>query len=162
MAAERDVVDGIRDDWARRRPDLDTAPVAVVGRILRAARVLQEVADAQLAGAGLTRAEFDVLSQLRRHGAPLRPGDLTAGVVGSPAATTKRLHKLGAAGLVRRGADPDDARAARVSLTAAGERLVDDLLPRQLAADAELLEVFTPDQREQLAALLRSALLAWE
>ena len=49
-----------------------------------------------------------------------------------------------------------------MSLTAAGERLVDDLLPRQLAADAELLEVFTPGQREQLAALLRSALIAWE
>ena len=58
--------------------------------------------------------------------------------------------------------DPEDGRAARVSLTGAGERLVDELLPRQLAAEAELLEAFTPEQREQLAELLRSALLAWE
>ena len=162
MGTGRDVVDGIRDAWAQRRPELDTAPIAVVGRILRAARFLQEAADDRLAGAGLTRAEFDVLSQLRRHGGPLRAGDLTAGVVGSPAATTKRLHKLGEAGLVRRTVDPEDGRAARVSLTGAGEQLVDELLPRQLAAEAELLEAFTPDQREQLAELLRSALLAWE
>lgn len=158
----RDVVDDIQDAWAQRFPELDTEPVAVVGRILRAARFLQEAADERLAGAGLTRTEFDVLSQLRRSGTPLRPGELTAGVVGSPAATTKRLHKLLDAGLVRRAVDPQDGRAARVSLTPSGERLVDELLPRQLEADAALLEVLTPDQRRSLAGLLRAALRGWE
>jgi len=162
MAANRDAVDEIRAVWAGRRPELDTEPIAVVGRILRAARFLQQAADDRLSDAGVTRAEFDVLSQLRRNDAPLRPGDLTAGVVGSPAATTKRLHKLTAAGLVTRTPDPDDARAARVTLTPSGERLVDEVLPRQLAAEAELLDVLTPAQRESLAALLRTALLAWE
>ena len=162
MAARRDAVDEIRTIWAARRPDLDTEPIAVVGRILRAARFLQQAADDWLADARVTRAEFDVLSQLRRTDTPLRPGDLTAGVVGSPAATTKRLHKLTAAGLVTRTPDPDDARAARVALTPAGERLVDEVLPRQLAAEAELLEALTPAQRDQLAGLLRTALLAWE
>ncbi|GAA4688719.1 MarR family transcriptional regulator [Pseudonocardia yuanmonensis] len=162
MAADRDAVDEIRAIWAVRRPDLDTGPIAVVGRILRAARFLQQAADDWLADAGVTRAEFDLLSQLRRTDAPLRPGDLTAGVVGSPAATTKRLHKLTAAGLVTRTPDPDDARAARVALTPAGEQLVDDLLPRQIAAEARLLEVLTPAQRESLAGLLRTALIAWE
>ncbi|MCE3550351.1 MarR family transcriptional regulator [Pseudonocardia sp. RS11V-5] len=162
MTANRDAIDEIQAVWSARRPDLDTAPIAVAGRILRAARFLQQAADDWLADAGVTRAEFDVLSQLRRNDAPLRPGDLTAGVVGSPAATTKRLHKLTAAGLVTRTPDPDDARAARVALTGAGERLVDEVLPRQVAAEAELLEVFTPAERESLAALLRTALLAWE
>ncbi|MDN5914284.1 MAG: MarR family transcriptional regulator [Pseudonocardia sp.] len=162
MTSRRDVVDDIRATWAVRFPELDTEPMEVIGRILRAARFLQEAADGWLAGAGLTRAEFDLLSQLRRSGAPLRPGELTAGVVGSPAATTKRLHKLVDAGLVRRATDPDDARAARVSLTPSGERLVDELLPRQLVAEESLLEVLTPDQQRRLAGLLRTALLGWE
>ncbi|GAA4544578.1 MarR family transcriptional regulator [Pseudonocardia xishanensis] len=157
-----DAVDAIRAVWAQRRPELDTEPIAVVGRILRAARFLQETADAWLSDAGVTRTEFDVLSQLRRSDVPLRPGELTAGVVGSPAATTKRLHKLVGAGLVTREPDPADARAARVALTPAGEALVDELLPRQLAAEAQLLEALTPDQRRVLAGLLRTALEAWE
>ncbi|MCW0213799.1 MAG: MarR family transcriptional regulator [Pseudonocardia sp.] len=162
MAAERDAVDGIRADWAALRPELDTAPIDVVGRILRAARFLQQASEAWLAPAGLTRGEFDVLTQLRRAGHPLRPGDLTAGVVGSPAATTKRLHKLTSAGLVVRAADPADGRAALVELTGAGAELVDEVLPRQVDAERELVSVLDADQRAQLAVLLRTALLAWE
>ncbi|SDF56212.1 MarR family winged helix-turn-helix transcriptional regulator [Pseudonocardia oroxyli] len=157
-----DAVDVIRVAWAQRRPDLDTEPIAVVGRIMRAARYLEAAADERLAAVGITRTEFDVLSQLRRSPVPLRPGDLTAGVVGSPAATTKRLHKLVGVGLVTRSTDPEDARAARVGLTPAGEALVDAVLPEQLAAEAELLSIFTPEQRGALADLLRTALAAWE
>jgi DNA-binding MarR family transcriptional regulator len=162
MPAERDAIDGIRADWAALRPDLDTEPIEVLGRILRAARVLQQAADAWLESSGITRSEFDVLSQLRRAGRGLRPGDLTAGIVGSPAATTKRIHKLVAAGLVLRVADPADGRAALVELTPAGAELVDEVLPRQIEAERGLASVLDADQRAQLASLLRTALLAWE
>jgi DNA-binding MarR family transcriptional regulator len=162
MPAERDAIDGIRADWAALRPDLDTEPIEVLGRILRAARVLQQAADAWLESSGITRSEFDVLSQLRRAGRGLRPGDLTAGIVGSPAATTKRIHKLVAAGLVLRTPDPADGRAALVELTPAGVELVDEVLPRQVEAERRLASVLDADQRAQLASLLRTALLAWE
>ncbi|QAY61560.1 MarR family transcriptional regulator [Microbacterium protaetiae] len=159
---DEDMVDRIRADWAQMRPELDTAPIAVMGRILLAARLAQERSDAAMTAAGLTRAEFDLLSQLRRSLLPLRPGDLTRGIVGSPAATTKRLHRLGELGLVQRTADPLDGRAARVSLTEKGRQLIDDLLPRQLADEAELLAALTPQQQAQLGALLRVLLRAWE
>ena len=156
-----DEVDRIRADWARIRPDLDTSAIAVIGRILLAARLVQEDAEPRMAAAGLTRAEFDVLSQLRRSSGPLRPGDLTRGVVGSPAATTKRLQRLASAGLIARDADPHDRRAARVSLTDAGRTLVDDLLPDQLTTEASLLAGLTPPQQQQLAELLRRLLRSW-
>jgi len=156
-----DAVDQIRAEWAEMRPELDTAPIAVIGRILLAAKTLQERADRSLADAGVTRAEFDLLSQLRRSAAPLRPGDLTRGIVGSPAATTKRLHRLGEAGLVVRSADPDDGRAVRVSLTTEGRRLVDRVLPEQLDAEARLLTALTPHRQDELADLLRTLLVSW-
>lgn len=157
-----DAVDRILAGWASTRPDLDTTPIAVIGRIFRAARVLQERADATLASRGLTRAEFDLLSQLRRSGEALRPSALTAGVVGSAAATTKRLTRLSAAGLVLREVDPDDGRAARVHLTEGGRALVDELLPVLLQAEQPLVDVYTPEEREQLAALLRKGLRHWD
>ena len=156
-----DDVDRIRADWAATRPELDTTPIDVVGRILLAARIIQENAEARMSAAGLTRAEFDLLSQLRRSAEPLRPGDLTRGIVGSPAATTKRLHRLAEAGLVVRAADPADGRAVRVSLTEAGRHLVDDLLPPQLTDEAELLAALTARQRTELGNLLRVLLRSW-
>jgi DNA-binding MarR family transcriptional regulator len=162
MGAERDAIDRIRAEWAALRPGLDTEPIEVFGRILRAARVLQQASDSWLEPSGITRSEFDVLTQLRRAGRGLRPGDLTAGIVGSPAATTKRIHKLVAAGLVLRVPDPADGRAALVELTPAGVALVDEVLPRQIEAERELASVLAPAQRAQLASLLRTALLAWE
>lgn len=160
--AETDRIDVIRAAWAERRPDIDTAPIGVVGRILLAARLLQDAAEPLMTQAQLTRAEFDLLTQLRRSDRALRPGDLTAGLVGSPAATTKRLQRLTDAGLVARSPDPTDGRASRVSLTAAGARLVDDLFPRQLDDERALLTVLSADDQAQLAAILRRALRAWE
>lgn len=159
---EDDAVDRIRSEWAAMRPELDTSAIAVAGRIQLAARIIQDSAEQRMAAAGLTRAEFDVLSQLRRSAAPLRPGDLTRGIVGSPAATTKRLHRLGEAGLVVRATDPADGRAVRVSLTAAGRDLVDRLLPGQLADEGALLAGLTPRQQAQLADLLRVLLRSWD
>jgi len=156
-----DAVDRIRAEWAEMRPELDTAPVAVIGRILLAAKTLQERADRNLADAGVSRAEFDLLSQLRRSPEPLRPGDLTRGVVGSPAATTKRLHRLGEAVFVVRSADPDDGRAVRVSLTDEGRALIDRVLPTQLAEEAGLLTALAPERQGELADLLRTLLVSW-
>ncbi|WEG10192.1 MarR family transcriptional regulator [Microbacterium horticulturae] len=156
-----DSIDRIRTEWARMRPGLDTAPIAVLGRVLLAAKTVQERADQNLADAGVSRAEFDLLSQLRRSQAPLRPGDLTRGIVGSPAATTKRLHRLAEAELVVRSADPDDGRASRVSLTDAGRELIDRVLPAQLAEEAQLLAGLPPARQRELADLLRELLISW-
>ena len=66
----RDDVDELADAWARERPDLDLAPVAVFSRISRLARHLDLARREAFAAHDIESWEFDVLAALRRAGAP--------------------------------------------------------------------------------------------
>src|SRR5947199_999818 len=65
---DRDHVDDVRAQWATARPDLDTAPVAVIARLGRATAYLDARVDAALRDFGLTREAWDLLASLRRAG----------------------------------------------------------------------------------------------
>jgi hypothetical protein len=73
-----DHVDRLLEQWRRQRPDLDPAPMGVVGRIMRAARALEREIQATFATYDLQLGEFDVLATLRRAGPPYQ---LTAGAL---------------------------------------------------------------------------------
>ena len=63
-----DVVDRLTQQWALEKPELDTEPMAIMGRILRIAKHM-EIEVAQLHKRyGLKLGEFDVLATLRRSG----------------------------------------------------------------------------------------------
>src|SRR5690348_5407583 len=70
--AYADHVDAVRAQWTRVRPDLDTEPLAVVGRLGRAVGHLDRHLADFFARYGLTRAHWDVLAALRRSGPPYR------------------------------------------------------------------------------------------
>ncbi len=65
-----DEVDRIVDAWARERPDLDFSPLQVLSRVGRLARHLERARRTAFAASDLELWEFDVLSALRRAGAP--------------------------------------------------------------------------------------------
>lgn len=157
-----DAVDRLLAQWRRERPDLDVAPMGVVGRISRAARLVELEQRATFAAHGLDRASFDALATLRRAGAPhqLTPGQLMAAAMVTSGAITQRLDRLEERGLVTRATAPHDARVVLVTLTAAGRAVVDAALPDHLAAEERLLAGLTRDERGQLAGLLRRFLLA--
>src|SRR5688572_28269755 len=67
-----DEVDRIVDDWERERPDLDFAPLQVLSRVARLAKHLDRARRQAFARSELEASEFDVLSALRRAGAPYR------------------------------------------------------------------------------------------
>src|SRR5450432_2615596 len=73
-----DEVDDLVAGWRAERPDLDVEPLQVLSRVSRLARHLDRARRAAFAGHGLESWEFDVLSALRRQGAPyqLSPGAL--------------------------------------------------------------------------------------
>src|SRR5919107_3823238 len=98
-----DAVDRIAEQWARERPDLDVAPMLVVGRLHRAADLLDQELRTVFAQADLGNGDFDVLASLRRAGAPYRltPTELTASLMVTSGAVTKRVDRLERAGLVR-------------------------------------------------------------
>ncbi|MFL6158417.1 MAG: MarR family transcriptional regulator, partial [Marmoricola sp.] len=68
----QDAVDRIVAQWAVERPELDTGPMQVVGRIHRIADLLEAGLRPPFAAEGLGNGDFDVLASLRRAGAPYR------------------------------------------------------------------------------------------
>ncbi|MFE5813992.1 MarR family winged helix-turn-helix transcriptional regulator [Streptomyces sp. NPDC056479] len=149
-----DTVAAVVRQWQTVHPELDTAPMEIIGRINRCAALLQQAEDAPLRRAGLSRPEFDLLGALRRTGHELTPSELARETFSSGAAVTKRLKQLAERGLVERRGDTRDRRVAHLRLTDAGRELVDDLLPEQLAYETAVLSELDPEGRGELAALL--------
>ncbi len=156
----RDHIDRIVALWAAERPDLDTTPMAVLGRFFRAERLADTVLSDALAAHGLQPGWFDLLAALRRAGAPyeLNPTELTRATMLSSGGTTKRLDRLAEAGLVERRDDPDDRRGTLVRLTRRGKRVIDRAVESHIQNEARLLRSFTPSELRTLDALLRKLL----
>jgi len=151
-----DPIDALVEQWQRERPGLDARPMATVGRLLRAARRVDEAIESQLAGHGLQVGWFDVLSALRRAGAPhrLTPGQLTRALMLSTGGMTKRLDRMQDAGLVERTVADGDRRSVLVALTPHGLTLIDRVVEDHLANEERLLRDLTQADRTRLERLL--------
>ncbi|MDM7855980.1 MarR family winged helix-turn-helix transcriptional regulator [Cellulomonas alba] len=157
-----DAVERARAQWRERRPDVDTSGMAVVARVLRLAALMAREHDDALARDGLTTGEFEVLAALRRADRPLRAHEV-ATVTSSPGATlTKRLDRLGAAGLVERRTLERDRRGVLVSLSDEGRALVDAVLPGHAGREAAVLADLSDDERATLASLIARVLATAE
>ncbi|MDT0467835.1 MarR family winged helix-turn-helix transcriptional regulator [Streptomyces gibsoniae] len=157
-----DTVAGVVRQWHAVRPDIDTGPMEIIGRVNRCAALLQQAEDAPLRRAGLTRPEFDVLGTLRRTGHELTPGEIARETFSSGAAVTKRLKQLTERGLVERRGDTRDRRVAHVRLTDAGRDLVDAVLPEQLTYETAVLSGLDGQEQSRLASLLGELLFQLE
>ena len=159
---EKDPIDEILDQWSEERPDLDTASLGVVIRVMTLYRSFSRQATRALEPLDLELWEYDVLAALRRQGAPFalpatrlaRETDLSSG------AMTNRIDRLEARGLVRRRPDPHDRRGVNVSLTAKGRKLIDDAIQHRLDSAKDSLQALSNAQQRELARLLRIAVLA--
>lgn len=85
---------------------------------------------------------------------PMRVSILGSALRTSPPATSRLLERLAGAGLVVREADPGDARAALVRLTALGQEVALDLVGTGDRLAAELLEDWSAGDRDALAGFL--------
>ena len=155
-----DHVDTVLEQWRRERPDLDSSPVAVVGRVSRLSRALEDRLEPVYAEHGLDGGLFDVLATLRRQGPPyqLSPRELADASMLTSSGTTKRLDRLERAGLIARKPDPDDRRGVLIELTPAGGKLIDAAYPEHMANEDRLLAALTKTERKQLASLLKKLL----
>ena len=119
---KKDQVDYIRSQWVKQKPEIDTSPMAVVGRISRISRHIDRLLQKNYSNFGLNGGEFDVLATLRRAGHPyqLIPTDMFNSMMLSSGAMTNRLDRLEKAGLIQRTPNPDDRRGILVGLTDKG------------------------------------------
>jgi DNA-binding MarR family transcriptional regulator len=157
---EPDHIDSIVAQWHRERPDLDVSALALLGRLFRAAQLADIALAEGTASHRLQPGWFDLLAVLRRAGPPyeLRPTDLMQATMLSSGGITKRLDRLGEAGLVERRPDPDDRRGALVRLTRKGHVVIDRALERHIADEERLLQPLSRADRRALDKSLRRLL----
>jgi DNA-binding MarR family transcriptional regulator len=155
-----DYVDRILAEWRRERPDLNTAPMGLFGRLHRAAQLSDAVLGTQLVRRDLRPGWFDLLAALRRAGRPyeLNPTQLMRATLLSSGGTTKRLDRLAEAGLVERRPDSSDRRGVLVRLTPKGKAIIDKAVEAHVANEERLLRSLGPADRRALDDLLRRLL----
>lgn len=164
MNMKHDHVDGIQAQWTREKPDLDTSPMGVIGRISRISRYLDRLLQKKYSQFGLNGGEFDVLATLRRSGHPyqLTPTQLFNSLMLTSGAMTNRLDRLEDVGLIQRTPNPHDRRGIFVTLTQQGVELMDRAYPVHIANEYQILASLTISEREALTGLLRKILLSFE
>ena len=159
---ERDPIDEILDQWSEERPDLDTASLGVVIRVMTLYRSFRRQADRALEPLDLELWEYDVLSALRRQGSPFQlPATALARTVSlSSGAMTNRIDKLETKAFVERNPDPGDRRGVNVKLTRKGRSAIDKAIRGRLNAANDCISSLTGPERKTLASLLRKVALS--
>ncbi len=159
-----DEVDRIVSAWNTQRPDLDFSPLEVLSRMDRLSRQLDRARREVFHRSDIEPWEWDVLSALRRAGAPFRlsPKQLLQQTLVSSGTMTNRIDRLVGRRFVRREADPDDGRSILVILTDDGRVRADAAITRLVDAEAELLQALPRTDRDRLAGLLRKLSLSFD
>jgi len=156
-----DAVERIISQWNELRPDVDSTPIGVIGRVSRLSRLIDRRLGENFARFGIENWMYDVLATLRRQGDPfeLMAGELVRQSMVTTGAITNRIDRLEQRGLVER-ARTDDRRKVLVRLTKQGFDLVEDVVIDHMATEREILAALSPRQQQELAKLLRVTLLA--
>ncbi len=151
-----DPVDKILAQWNRERPDLDVAPMGLIGRLKRISQHLSREMDKTFAAHGLNHASFDVLATLRRSGSPysLSPGDLLATMMVTSGTMTNRIDQLEKGGLVERLRHPEDGRSVVISLTDKGFATIDAAVREHVETQARLVSGLSERESKSLNLLL--------
>lgn len=147
--------------WMRQRPDLDTAPMVLLGRLAQAALLIaRDRQNPLFAEHDLQPGEFDVLATLRRSGAPyaLTPTDLYEAAMISSGSMSNRINRLETAGLIERRPNPEDGRGVLVALTDQGLALIDRVVDLHVANQRAIVSALDAQEQATLSALLAKLL----
>lgn len=153
------------DQWRRERPEIEADGMTLVPRVMRLAHLYDREMARASRSFGLKPGWLDVLSALRRIGAPHRMSatELARWVLLSSGGMTNRLDRMEEASLVRRRPDPADRRGVLVELTRRGRRVIDDAIDAHLTLYEELLSgALTKAERRTFVELMRKQTLAFE
>jgi DNA-binding MarR family transcriptional regulator len=132
-------------------PDAADAEIDVTRLRVALARLSRRLRRHELAG--LTPTQLAALSTIDKTG-PMRLGDLAAAEGIAPSTLTRLVTALEESGYVRRGADPSDARASTLTITAHGQDALERIRTENTLMLTASLELLTPEQRSALAAAL--------
>ena len=146
--------------WQRERPGTPTDSIEIVTPLWRLAKLFADDRRRLLADLGVDPATLDLLSVLRRAGAPyeLSTRELSRRTLVTAGAISQRVARAEDAGLVTRRTAGDGTRAVVVTLTEAGHELIERTVDQVLTRESELVASLSPTGRTQLAAQLQELL----
>ena len=152
-----DAIDRLVTQWAREKPELDTEPMAIMGRLLRVAKYMENEVAQLHKQYDLTLGEFDVLATLRRSGEPfqLTPSELIDSMMLTSGAMTNRLDKLTSKGLIIRQNNQSDRRSLPVQLTKQGVLLIDRVVEEHVVIQRQLVKGLSQEQKKQISQNLK-------
>jgi len=151
---------------AREYPDLDPSATEVFLHLLRSGDEAFRVVESHLAQHDISQGRFGVLMALwgncQRAGSEqekaLTPAELADRTGVTRATITGLVDTLERAGLVTRTPHPKDRRMMSVGLTAAGERLLAQIMPAHFRRMAWLMEPLSEPERKTFVRLLTKVL----
>lgn len=157
-------IEKIRSQWATQRPDLDTEPMALIGRLVRLSALFSEEMGRTFAKHGLNGANFDVLATLLRSGPPhaLSPNQLLGTMMVTSGTMTNRIDQLVKDGLVARVPNPDDKRSVKVQLTKQGQLIIDAAVSDHVEVQKRLVGDLEESDKIALNQLLDRAIRSQE
>ncbi|QUM76760.1 MarR family transcriptional regulator [Moritella sp. 24] len=129
-------------------------------RLLRVSNLFHHQMETHVQDYDLQRAEFSVLSTLRRSPVPycLSPTSLYQSMIFSSGGLTKVLNRLTQAELIERIDNPDDKRSKLVQLTSTGKELIEAVMPRLHQKERNVLDVLSADELQQLDSFMQRIL----
>ncbi len=159
-----DAIDKVVEQWAREQPDLDTQPMAIMGRLMRIAKHMETRVAELHKQYDLKMGEFDVLATLRRAGSPYRltPSALIDSLMLTSGAMTNRLDKLENKGLISREHSKEDRRSVTVELTSDGLHLIDKLILEHVEVQHSFIRGLSDQEKSQLNKALKTLLPQFE
>ncbi|EGU31552.1 hypothetical protein VII00023_09439 [Vibrio ichthyoenteri ATCC 700023] len=155
-SSNTDPVERAINQWAIEKPQLETEPMAIIGRMLLLSKHLEAQISRLHKQHGLKLGEFDVLASLLRSGEPyaLTPSALLEALMLTSGAMTNRLDRLATKGLIVRLSNPQDRRSVTVQLSESGYDLMTLLIEQHVTLQKELIAGISQNERGQLNATL--------
>jgi DNA-binding MarR family transcriptional regulator len=160
----RDSADEHVEVWSAEIDGMDPVQEAVIMRLAVLGRHLHQARRTALATGGLAHGQLKILLALRRGGPPYEtsPSALAERLGLTRGALSARLRPLEETGLITRSGDANDRRRVRVRLTAVGNEALERHAGAENRGEAAMLATLTPAERQILADLLRTLVLAVE
>ena len=121
----------------------------------KAAKAIEKVDRASIAGSGLQLSEFTIMEALKHKG-PLTITAIGEKVLLTSGSMTAAIDRLEAKGYVHRRRDAADGRRFLVHLTDVGRSVIDQAYAKHTANLERVAEALTPPERETLVRLLKT------
>ncbi|NOI26759.1 HTH-type transcriptional regulator MhqR [Vibrio mediterranei] len=152
-----DLMDCIAELWKHERPELDTEPMVLIGRLMRVSKCVEQELASLCRQYSLKTGEFDVLASLLRSSAPYRltPSELTQSLMLTSGAMTHRLDRLESKKLIARYHSNCDRRCVVVQLTQTGYDIANALIDAHVDKQKQLVSGLSLEQRQQTTAQLK-------